>query len=167
MKYRFIIILISLCTFKILGGQSLVYGGFVSFNLSDNNWNSANAGGVIFNNEYKNACLMVQSGSIFGSSKIFESKGVFKENCEFQTNSSKINVYPNPSPGIFNISCSELSNIYVYNSLGQEIFKKPNVLSQNGVYKIDLADYPQGNYYLKIYKLNGFHDVVLIVKTNE
>ncbi len=70
-----------------------------------------------------------------------------------------ISVYPNPSPGIFNINLKENSpagfKIEIIDQLGNLIFYKPTEKLLN--YKIDLQEIPAGIYLLRIISENGIH----------
>ncbi|HEV8081007.1 MAG TPA: T9SS type A sorting domain-containing protein [Chitinophagaceae bacterium] len=77
--------------------------------------------------------------------------------------SSSIKIYPNPSKGIFNISCDcicDNSTLEVYNTLGQIIFKQ-KINSKNA--EVDISQYAAGLYYLKVKTENG-EEVIKIIK---
>ena len=78
---------------------------------------------------------------------------------------NKIRVYPNPfSEYIFieNSSQSEISNINVYNSLGQPVFEADGI--QFGKNKIELSRLESGLYHLKLLLKNGNHISYKIVR---
>jgi hypothetical protein len=61
-----------------------------------------------------------------------------------------ITIYPNPSTGIFNISCNAISNnihVELVNALGQLLFDQ-KINSENT--SIDISKYAKGIYYLKV-----------------
>ncbi len=85
--------------------------------------------------------------------------------CNFQLSSnenikspSTINIYPNPATkDIYVVSVDPISVIHVYNALGQEIERteKP---------QIDIENYEQGVYFLKIIQNNNHSEVKKILK---
>lgn len=58
-----------------------------------------------------------------------------------------VNVYPNPTNGVFNIATSEQVNIIIYNMLGEVVLT--NVLN-GGTHVLSLNSHPRGVYFLKI-----------------
>jgi hypothetical protein len=68
--------------------------------------------------------------------------------------SSNIDIYPNPTQGMFDISVKDSPagefKICIYNNLGTEIQLKMDQIGDN-VVRIDLSNYPQGIYIVKIY----------------
>lgn len=64
-------------------------------------------------------------------------------------------IYPNPTTGIFTLQFSDKldSGIYVYGTLGNCIWKKQVVASENQNISIDLTDHPKGIYVIKV--ING------------
>jgi ligand-binding sensor domain-containing protein len=75
------------------------------------------------------------------------------DNIEDITDNVNINVFPNPSKGIFNISISGLNNNFdltIFNIQGQIILKeKLNNVSAKYNKQLDVSDYPKGIYFLK------------------
>ena len=75
--------------------------------------------------------------------------------------SSKINVYPNPSDEIINISCNEsISSVSVYNLLGKKIYEKSisNIHAQ-----ININEFNRDIYLLKVTTQSGddiFHKII-------
>jgi PKD repeat protein len=68
---------------------------------------------------------------------------------------SKLNVFPNPSNGLFNVqfnSTDASTKLTVLNLLGEVILKKELVQTANGNYdtQIDLSNYPNGIYLINI-----------------
>jgi predicted esterase len=72
----------------------------------------------------------------------------------------KANVYPNPNEGnsvlSFNLPKDEISNIEVYNSMGVRLSIPFDNIYSAGDYKLqlNLEDYPDGAYYIKIISAN-------------
>lgn len=65
--------------------------------------------------------------------------------------SLKINIYPNPTSGIFTVTSSgKISTIEIYNMLGVKIYTLSN-LNQEKSKEIDLSNFPKGIYFTKIY----------------
>ncbi len=75
------------------------------------------------------------------------------DNIEDITDNVNINVFPNPSKGIFNISINGLNNNFdltIFNIQGQTILKeKLNNVSTKYNKQLDVSDYPKGIYFLK------------------
>ena len=73
----------------------------------------------------------------------------------------EINVYPNPSHDVFNISITgfdnETVNVGVYNTIGEVIYAE-SVSSANDLIKtsFDLSDVPNGIYYIRVIGDNGY-----------
>jgi hypothetical protein len=74
--------------------------------------------------------------------------------------SNEINVYPNPSNGIFNIHISTGYNITILDVLGKVIYTEQ---LQGGTYTINLSHYANGLYILKA-ESNGVSKTVRLVK---
>jgi len=73
---------------------------------------------------------------------------------------SQINIYPNPSNGIFNIDRAiEGSTLRIFNAFGEEI--KQLELSTNDM--IDLIDQPKSVYFIRIETEAGSHFEKLIL----
>ena len=80
-----------------------------------------------------------------------------------------VNIYPNPSTGIFNVdlqsTISSKINIMVISATGRVIKNSENILTQGSKsIKINLSDYPSGIYQLIIAGENGMINKKLIVK---
>jgi hypothetical protein len=74
-----------------------------------------------------------------------------------------VNIYPNPSNGVFNIEASDAINeIMVYNGLGSQVFhSNPSQLKSS----IDLSDFKAGFYFVKVrYDDNSYYTSKLIVR---
>lgn len=68
---------------------------------------------------------------------------------------SKVELYPNPSTGKFNVQTSHLTakkvKIVIYNTMGQTILTLENTVSDNSFNEVvDLSKYGKGVYYLQI-----------------
>ena len=60
-----------------------------------------------------------------------------------------VSIYPNPTKGIFSVECeSQIQKVIVSNSFGQIVFTTEQT-------KIDLSNYPNGIYFLKIETISG------------
>ena len=78
---------------------------------------------------------------------------------------SYIDIAPNPSKGMFTITIkgsTEISDMVVYNTAGQELFKSTKMLNKNTPVFIDLTNQPAGIYSLKI-KLKGQTEVYKLI----
>ena len=60
--------------------QSLVYGGFASFSISESI--NANSGGSIVWQDSRTSCIMVQGGHVYGSTEMFNNSALFRETCK-------------------------------------------------------------------------------------
>jgi ELWxxDGT repeat protein len=90
---------------------------------------------------------------------VLNTENYTNENVQF----NKIKVYPNPSNGYINLLISDnskLTNIYIYNTLGENIFNlKPE--SSNS---IDLSTLNSGIYFIKIITENYYEIKKIIIK---
>lgn len=71
---------------------------------------------------------------------------------------NSIEIYPNPTYGVFTVSIYDLAeeyNIEVYSILGVLLFKTSKPKSEKD-FKIDLTKYPQGQYFLRIMSVNQY-----------
>jgi len=72
---------------------------------------------------------------------------------EVSSSTSDVNVYPNPSTGVFNyelkIKNYNSINAVVYNILGEKIYSQSFSI-QNATFKIDLNGQPAGIYFYRI-----------------
>ncbi|TAH20799.1 MAG: T9SS C-terminal target domain-containing protein [Cytophagales bacterium] len=70
---------------------------------------------------------------------------------QMELNKIKINIYPNPTNGVVFIESTqnELSDIQVYNSLGQEMHSIIIRYISSNVYHLDITNLAQGVYYVK------------------
>ena len=91
---------------------------------------------------------------------IYESEGemqagvflTYDNNCsldiyETEVDSEKVSIYPNPSDGMINISARNISEVRIYNMVGQEV--ETFVTDENQCI-IDMSDYNDGVYFVKI-----------------
>jgi len=68
---------------------------------------------------------------------------------QFEKSMVKLAVYPNPSPGVFNVETNEeepVTALEVYNQAGTLVWKVHDPVSQ---YRIDLSTQPSGVYFLR------------------
>ena len=109
-----------------------------------------------FDPSKENAWLLIckhEDGELFYS---LQDTTVFKD-CTFRIPygikpeaTPAIHIYPNPSNGLFHIvSDYEVSNITVYNSLGQLIKIEPNMTGNGNKYEINLNSHPNGIYFIQ------------------
>ncbi len=65
-----------------------------------------------------------------------------------ENTSNEINIFPNPSSGIFTIESSErISSIEISNVLGEKIYSEKN---NSGKASVDLSTQPKGIYFIKV-----------------
>ncbi|RXR20587.1 T9SS type A sorting domain-containing protein [Flavobacterium amnicola] len=74
---------------------------------------------------------------------------------------NKINVYPNPSTGIFNINIDTNATIEIYDLIGKQITSKK---IEVGISQIDMGNYNAGIYLLKVTNENNQSKTMKIVK---
>lgn len=73
---------------------------------------------------------------------------------------NNLDIYPNPSRDVFNISFSsedyQLITVRVVSVIGKELFKE-TLVEFNGVYskELDLSDMPKGVYFLELSSEKG------------
>ena len=74
-------------------------------------------------------------------------------------------IYPNPTAGVFSIVCNgqDLSHIEIYNSLGTLVYKRTFITETN---TIDLANHPNGIYFIKLIDDENKISTARIIKTN-
>lgn len=60
-----------------------------------------------------------------------------------------VNIYPNPAKAQVNITCSEGSQIQVYNMIGSLVYNKQNA---SAISTINVSDFAQGSYIVKVIK---------------
>jgi hypothetical protein len=144
----------------------MVYGGFVSFALSDSLQSSANGGGGVFAQDYKNTCIMLQAGPAIGKSELFNNSGMFNDYCLQKQSLSGIKIYPNPGYGKYTVEGKDIESFEVMNYLGQQIIRQENVVAESGVFDINIKESSEGNYYIKLYKNDGSVVVKPIIKIN-
>lgn len=78
------------------------------------------------------------------------------------TSTNKINLYPNPSTDIVNISDFKGSEVIVFDAIGNQVLKQiNNNQSQNII--IDLQQFPQGIYFIKLVS-NGHFETKKVSK---
>lgn len=73
----------------------------------------------------------------------------------------KINIYPNPSNGIFNIENDNITKIEIFDLVGKLILKQEN---EFGVSSFDLNQYPAGIYLIKILNKNNQSNTIKLIK---
>jgi Secretion system C-terminal sorting domain len=82
---------------------------------------------------------------------------------EAVTEVSVVNVYPNPTNGIFNVSYPKANTIKVINALGETIITNEVNQQSSGVKSIDLTNYANGVYIISVITNEGTtnHNVTL------
>ena len=74
-----------------------------------------------------------------------------------------INVYPNPTNGVFNVDFANTSNIKVINTLGVIVYEEKLDQTSNGTKNINLTSFANGIYFITVSNDKGFvnHKVFL------
>jgi hypothetical protein len=141
--------------------QTLVFGGFASFAISDSL--NANSGGSFVWNDSRSSCIMLQGGNIYGNGEIYNKKEKFQETCKEPASFSIIKVYPNPGFGNYWIEGQNIQTIEILDNLGRLILspKIPNDLVK---IPISIIDQAEGNYFVKIIDINGKQSTFSIIK---
>lgn len=75
--------------------------------------------------------------------------------------SSKLSVYPNPSSDVFSINIDARGEIVVYDLIGK-IIKSENI--DSGITKLDLSNYPNGIYLMKMTNENNESRTIKLIK---
>ncbi len=167
MRYRIFILILLFGSPNIIKAQSLVYGGFASFSITDTTFYASNAGGGIAYTDTITNCLMVYGGNVFGKGELFQKHGIFNDKCfEIKEKFFEIKIYPNPSNGIYWIEGKEIVLIVVFDHLGRKVISKnylPNALLSDS---IDITDVAVGNYYIQVQNTNGQSKVYSLIKIN-
>jgi hypothetical protein len=145
--------------------QTLVFGGFSSFAITDSTMADANAGGAILSNDSRLRCLMVQGGGVFGQSEMYNKIGDFKETCREISKTSGLKIYPNPGFGIYQIE-GEVYRIEVFDYTGKHIANIPSYDEAGQIIKINISSHAEGTYLFKIYQNDGIPHVFSIIKLN-
>lgn len=83
-------------------------------------------------------------------------------NIDLVSNTSIIEgIYPNPFEGVVNISLKDISNtnIFIYNTMGQLVI---NEKANQYIQKIDLSNFPNGAYFIKVTAGNDVYTKTII-----
>jgi|GEM_PF-3236393 len=98
--------------------------------------------------EIEISCI-INSGSAINVDSVSLIKITGTSISDYSNINRKINIYPNPSIGIFYIDCNESADIKVYNSLGKKVrnFLLPK---ENKSHIIDCSNLPKGIYFLQL-----------------
>jgi hypothetical protein len=141
--------------------QTLVFGGFASFAISDSL--NANSGGSFVWNDSRTSCIMLQGGNIYGNVEIYNKKETFQETCKIPASFSIIKVYPNPGFGDYWVEGQNIQTIEILDNLGRLILspKIPNDLVK---IPISIIDQAEGSYFVKIIDINGQQSTFSIIK---
>lgn len=95
-------------------------------------------------------------------SLVFQTKGPGTSIGEDIINEKEIIVYPNPSSGMFQIAySSDQQHIEILNSIGSLVYK---VNCSTRTQTINLIDYPNGIYYIRVVDKNNRHKTLTINK---
>lgn len=82
---------------------------------------------------------------------------------ENASNSPVINIFPNPTTGLFNIDYSNTNSIKVINTLGEVIYEEKLDQLSSGTKNIDLSNFANGIYFINVANDKGSinHKVIL------
>jgi hypothetical protein len=141
--------------------QSLIYGGFASFSISESI--GANSGGSILWQDSRTSCIMVQGGHVYGSTEMFNNTVLFRETCKNISPTTDIKVYPNPGFGDYWVEGQNISSIEIFDNLGRQVLST-NVRDNLFKIPISISDQPEGNYFVKILDNAGEQWVFSLIK---
>ncbi|MCL2132230.1 MAG: T9SS type A sorting domain-containing protein, partial [Lentimicrobiaceae bacterium] len=80
---------------------------------------------------------------------------------EIEKNVSVVSVFPNPAQSQFTVTNTENTEIQLFNTLGQEVFRTHST-EENTV--VEVGSFPQGVYMLKVLQQDGSFSVHKVVK---
>lgn len=149
---------------SVAKAQTLVFGGFASFAITDSV--NANSGGAFVSQDIRTRCLMVQGGHIYGQSEMYNVTGTFREICSDAPRSTDIRVYPNPGFGNYWVEGKDIEKIDVFDNVGRMVSSTEVKEKGESIWKtpIILADQPEGNYFVKIRDTSGEQWVYSLIK---
>ena len=162
MLNRLVLSVLFVVAVTVTKAQTLVFGGFASFAISDSS--SANSGGSMVWQDTRTRCIMVQGGQIFGQSEMYNANGTFKESCEDETVDVDLRLYPNPGYGQYWLEGSGISSVQVYDNTGRFLSRMDVVLSDKQRINISIANQPEGNYFVKVNGIEGLNRVFSVIK---
>jgi hypothetical protein len=81
----------------------------------------------------------------------------------------KLNIFPNPNTGIFNLEISSLEaenlDITIYNNIGVVVYESRNIeMKGNYSSKIDLSDFSSGLYFINLTKDGSNYTEKIIIQ---
>ena len=86
---------------------------------------------------------------------------------EMQITDSRLQVYPNPSNGQFQVSCmstmTHVDRIEIYNMYGQKVYETSN-FNQQTSNEIDLSESPKGIYCVNFYDGKKNHTQKIVIR---
>ena len=141
--------------------QSIVYGGFASFSISESI--NANSGGSVVWQDSRTSCIMVQGGHVYGSTEMFNNTALFRETCKNVAPITDIKVYPNPGFGEYWVEGQNISSIEIFDNLGRQVLST-NVRDNLNKIPISIRDQSEGNYFVKIIDTAGEQWVFSLIK---
>ncbi|MFM7022814.1 MAG: sugar-binding protein, partial [Flavobacteriales bacterium] len=100
-----------------------------------------------------------QNPSLFGTAKLGDI--ILSTSAQQITEMNKIQVYPNPSNGFFNITSMEAVSVKVFDNVGRLV----NEFNLNGSYNFG-SDYSTGLYHVQLINSDGVVKTLKIVKEN-
>ncbi len=71
-----------------------------------------------------------------------------------------LNLYPNPTNGIFNIELNEPANLKIYSATGALVYKR--TFDETGNFQLDISEFPNGIYNLRTESSRGASNAKLI-----
>jgi hypothetical protein len=149
---------------SVAKAQTLVFGGFASFAITDSV--NANSGGAIVAQDSRTRCLMVQGGHVFGQAEMYNVSSTFREICNDAPRATDIRVYPNPGFGNYWVEGKNIEKIEVFDNVGRMISSTEVKINGENLWKtpIILTNQPEGNYFVKIRDTSGEQWVYSLIK---
>lgn len=157
------------CLNNYTKAQSLVMGGFTSFNLSsDSSQISSNSGGVLIVNNKTLSCVQLQSGNSIGGFELFSKDGLFSDDCKPINSSDKLpnlSIYPNPGFGLYTLCATDASSFYITDMTGKTVYNQTDLDKDNQLYSFDISHLAEACYIVFVRLNNGRIKSLPIIKT--
>jgi hypothetical protein len=168
-KYKLIVTLLTLFCLNDSISQSLVGGGFVSFNLqTDSSQISSNSGGVLLVNDKLNSCVQLQSGNSIGGFEMFSKETKFVDLCEpFEklNKNPNLKIYPNPGFGFYTLESTDAVGFFIIDITGKIVLPYVDLNPQELNYSFDISNLAEACYMVRVKLNDGSYSNLPIIKT--
>lgn len=150
-------------------GQTLVGGGFVSFQLCTDSFElSSNSGGVLLVNDKVNSCVQLQSGNSLGGFELYMNEKKFVDLCQpFEKLHKKVNIkiYPNPGFGLYTLESTDAVGLYIIDISGKVVFPYVDLNLSEISYSFDISHLAEACYVVRVKLNDGSYSNLPIIKT--